>query len=218
MRHAPSLIALGLAAWLTSATIGSAAGPAGLVVEIAGGKIQGLQPYSEIAEGATVTIPAGVRLVFQHYASCRKVTVAGGTVAFTRDGYTITGGTKESDQKVFCPRKHTLKASGEASVVVLRSASGLTLPTRPAIVLVGPHADDFRTVRVSLGDTVVLESALDGHVFRWPATAAALSTATTYTLDLIPAAAGAAPLSMRFVTPRASALSRDENVTLITIE
>ena len=102
--------------------------------------------------------------------------------------------------------------------MVLRSASGLTLPTRPAIALIGPRADDFRTVRVSLGDTVVLESALDGHLFRWPATAAPLSPATAYKLELLPAAAGAAPLSMKFVTPRASAAAPDENVTLITIE
>ena len=209
-----------LAAVIAYATLASAAPPAALVVEIAGGKIPDLQPYSEIAEGTTVGVPAGVRLVFQHYASCRKVAVLGtGSIAFTPGGYTITGGTKESDAKVACPRKVTLKTSGEAAGVLLRSVgTGVTLSTRPAIVLVGPRAEEIKTVRVMHGDTVVLESTLDGRVFRWPAGAAPLSAATVYTLRLIPSASDAAPVETRFVTPRPSSLPPDETVTLITVE
>ena len=220
MRYGHPLIVLcGVGALLTQATFASAAGPAALVLELTGGKLSGVQPYSEIAEGTTVTIPPGGRLVFQHYASCRKVAVAGGSVAFTSDGYTITGGTKESEVRVSCPRKVTLKASGEAAGVVLRSVgAGVTLSTRPVIVLIGPRADEFKTARVVQGETVVLEATLDGRVFRWPASAAPLSAATIYTLHLIPSAAGAAPLSTRFVTPRPSTLPPDESPTLITVE
>jgi len=220
MRYGHPLIVLcGVGALLTHATLASAAGPAALVLEITGGTLSGAQPYSEIAEGTTVTIPAGGRLVFQHYASCRKVAVAGGSVAFTSEGYTITGGTKESEVRVSCPRKVTLKTSGEAAGVVLRSVgTGVTLSTRPVIVLVGSRADEFKTVRVLQGETVVLEGALDGRVFRWPASAAPLSAATTYTLHLTPSAAGAAPLSTRFVTPRPSAVPPDETATLIAVE
>jgi hypothetical protein len=219
MRYGQSLIVLcGVGALLTHATLASAAGPAALVLEVTGGKVSGAQPYSEIAEGTTVTIPAGVRLVFQHYTSCRKVAVAGGSVAFTSEGYTITGGTKESDVRVSCPRKVTLKASGEAAGVVLRSVGAMTLSTRPVVVLIGPRADEFKTARVVQGETVVLEGALEGRLFRWPASAAPLSAATTYTLHLIPSAAGAAPLSTRFVTPRPSVVPPDETPTLIAVE
>jgi hypothetical protein len=123
-----ALIVMALA-WSAAAR---AAGPAGLVVDVSGGKILGVQPFSEIADGSTIAVPSGVRLVFQHYASCRKVTVAGGKVAFTPEGYTITGGTKEAEVRVACPRRLNLKASGEAAGVLLRSiGGGVTLSTRP---------------------------------------------------------------------------------------
>src|SRR6266508_4434985 len=136
MGYGHRLIGLcGLTALLACANPATAAGAAALVLELTGGQLSGVQPYSEIAEGTTVTIPAGGRLVFQHYASCRKVAVAGGSVAFTSDGYTITGGTKESEVRVSCPRKVTLKASGEAAGVVLRSVG-----TDPAPMSSRPRA------------------------------------------------------------------------------
>ena len=219
MAQCRGIVFCGIAALLVSAGAALAAGPAALIVDVTGGTIAAAPPYSEIQEGATVTVPPGVRLVFQHYASCRRVAVLGGSVAFTSDGYAITGGTKESDVKVACPRKVTMRTSGEAAGVLLRSTgASLTLSTRPAVVLTGPRADDIKIVRILKGDDVVLEVPLDTRVFRWPATAAPLSTGTIYQLQLVPSTAGTAPVSMRFATPRAAASPGDETFTLIAVE
>jgi hypothetical protein len=103
--------------------------------------------------------------------------------------------------------------------VLLRSiGGGVTLSTRPLFALIGPRADDFKAVRILQGDTVVHESALDGHVFRWPEGEPPLATAVAYTLHLVPAAPGAQAVTTRFVTPRPTSSAPDETVTLITVE
>ena len=61
-----------------------------LVLEKSGATTPEVQPYSEIAVGATVSLSSGAKLVFLHYQTCRTVTVVGGKVAFASYTYTIS--------------------------------------------------------------------------------------------------------------------------------
>ena len=57
------LLVVLLAPVAVHAQVGSKA-PVALVVEVAGGRIPGVDAFREIAAGTKVNVPAGVRLVF----------------------------------------------------------------------------------------------------------------------------------------------------------
>jgi len=77
--------------------------PVALVLEVSGGRIAGVEPFREIAADTTVTVPEGVRFVFQHYGSCRRFTLVGGAVTLRADGVDVSG-TRATDTRVTCPR------------------------------------------------------------------------------------------------------------------
>lgn len=172
-----------------------------LVLEMSGPTIPDLQPYSEIPPDKTISLPSGARLVFLHYKTCRTVTVVGSTVIFGAWKYNITGGTKELDVETPCPRQVALKSGGELAGTLLRNL--LVLSIQPTFVVVGERAGNMASVRVSKGDKVVLDAPLEGRHFSWPAGAAPLAVNSEYNLALIPSAAGATPVMMKFkaVTP-----------------
>jgi len=189
-----------------------------LVLEVGGGRIPGVEPFKEIAADTKVAVPAGARLVFQHYGSCRKFTVTGGAVTFRADGVDVTGG-KATDVKSSCPRRLTLKDDGASAAVVLRSAirPRLTASPRPDFVVVGPRAGEFTALRVRRGTELVLEQSLAaGPQVRWPAHAPALAPNTSYDLELVPARAEGVPIVIGFRTLEAAAA--DESLTLVNAE
>jgi hypothetical protein len=195
MRHAwPGRLIPAILPWIVcaTATFSAAQTPAkpgvALVVEVAGGRVAGLEPYREIPDGATVTVPPGVRFVFQHYGSCRRFTMVGGVATFRADGVDIAG-TRASDTRVACPRKITLKADGAAGGVLMRSigAPRTAISSRPEFVVVGPRAAEFATLRVRRGDEIVIEQSLaGGPAVRWPSHVPPLAAATNYELELLP--------------------------------
>jgi len=175
-----------------------------------------IRPYTEIPVGTTISLSPGARLVFQHYRTCRTVTVVGGKVRFGNEIYTITGGTKERETKTPCPRTVTLKVGGESGGILMRGPGLVTLPSQPAFVLVGRRACDFSSVRVSKGGTVLLEASLVSRSFKWPTDAEPLDTGTGYELALIPAMGSGKPIAMKFRVA-ASGLGK-EGLLLIRVE
>jgi hypothetical protein len=213
-----AVAALAIAVPLAIAVAQAPAAAVALVLEVSGGQIAGIEPYREIAAGTTVTVPAGVRLVVQHYASCRKFVLAGGTAAFRPDGVSVSA-SQSSETKVACPRKVALKGDGASAAVVMRSIGGprVAIATRPDFVLVGPRASEFAMLRVKRGPDVVLEQPLAaGSAVRWPATTASLAPATPYEIELVPATAGRAPLVVGVRTLEAPA--PDDTLTLLSAE
>ena len=192
--------------------------PAALAIEIAGGRIPGVEPFREIASGTTVTVPPGVRLVFQHYGSCRKFTMTGGTAVLRQDGVDITG-TRATDVKTACPKKLRLKEDGASAAVVMRSVGPqrTLIATQPEFVIVGPRAAEFTTLRVRKGSDVVVEQSLaQGPRLPWPAGAAALTPGTGYEVELVPARSDARPLVVSVRT--LDAPSADDTLTLVSAE
>lgn len=211
-------------AWtLLAVASGAGAQPASrpavaLVLEVSGGRIAGIEPYREVAADTTVTVPAGVRLVFQHYGSCRKFTLVGGVATFRADGVDISG-TRPSDVRVACPRKITLKEDGASAGVVMRSlgAPRTTVSSRPEFVIVGPRAAEFATLRVRRGDAIVVEQALAGaRVVRWPSHVPPLAPAANYELELLPVGADRKAVVVGIRTQEAPAA--DETMTLVSAE
>jgi hypothetical protein len=191
--------------------------PVALVLEVAGGRITGVEPYKEIMADTTVTVPAGVRFSFQHYSSCRRFTLTGGAVKFRSDGVEVSG-TRATDTRVPCPRKITLKSDGASAAVVMRSLGPPPSPiasVRPTFVLVGPRAADFKAFRLKLGDELIVEQPFTGPAVRWPQNANALTAATNYQLELVPRAADRASVVIRV---RTIDQPTEEPITLVSVE
>jgi hypothetical protein len=132
-----------------------------------------------------------------------NVTVTGGSIEFTSDGYKLQGG-KKSQQRVACPGKLTLAHGGEVSANTLRGATdGATvrIPTRPSFALIGKHRDDFAKVQLSnQGKEIVTIPLMQRHG-DWPSDAGPLSDDTSYELVVIPKDTSATPIKLNVRTP-----------------
>jgi hypothetical protein len=177
--------------------------PVALVLDETGSVTPKLQPYSEIPSSSRVRLGHDATLVFLDYNSCMKVTVAGGSIEFTPDGYKLEGG-KKSQQRVACPGKLTLTHGGEVSANTLRGAtegSSIGIPTRPSFALVGKHRDDFAKVQLSnQGKEIVTIPLMQRHG-DWPSDARPLSDDTSYELVVISKDPSATPIKINVRTP-----------------
>ena len=190
-----------------------------LVLEKSGATTPEVQPYSEIAVGATVSLSSGARLVFLHYQTCRTVTVVGSKVAFGTYTYTITGGSKPEEVRTPCPPTVRLRGQGEVAGTLMRSiVPGVRLSLSPTFALVGERADDFAAVRVSRGGTRLLEAPLAGRGFRWPREAAPLVANADYELVLVPKAADKAGVTVKFRAEGEAPTAAGDQLTLISVD
>jgi hypothetical protein len=216
-RMAPGAALIGVI--ILGGGIGSAAAqlvmPAvALVLEIDGPVTPALRPYREIPSGTTVSLGNESRLVFLYYASCRTLTVVGGSVTFTNGPAPILkGAATRANVRGQCPQKFS--ATGSDAAVVMRGipTSAVDTSTTPEFILVGRRADEFAAMRIQHGGRELIARALDGPRFSWPADVPPLVPGA-YVLDLLPRASGAAPVTVNLeASPRTS-----EAFTLIAID
>ena len=190
-----------------------------LILEKTGTTVPEVQPYSEVAVGATVSLQASTRLVFIHYQTCRTVTVVGGTVVFGGLTYTITGGNKPEEVRTPCPPTVRVRGQGETAGVLMRTISPeVRLSLSPNFALVGARADDFAAVRVSQGGAKLLEAPLSGRGFRWPAGTAPLVANTDYEMVLVPKAGGTTQVTVKFRAERGTSTASRDQLTLISVD
>jgi len=167
-----------------------------LVLEIDGPVTPALRPYREIPSGTAVSLGNDGRLVFLHYASCRTLTVVGGSVTFTGGPAPILKGTAtRADVRGRCPKKFS--ATGSDAAVVFRGTSAAGTSTTPEFILVGRRADEFAAIRIQNGGGELIARALDGPRFIWPADVPPLVPGA-YVLELLPRVSGAAPATVNF--------------------
>jgi len=173
------------------------------------------RPYREIRSGTTVSLPAGGRLVFLMYGSCRTMTVEGaGSVTFTSGLVPILkGATTRGDVRGQCPKKFVASAT-DAATVMRSVLPALSSSPRPEFVFVGLRSEDFGEIRIRKADGAdVLTRSLTGPRFLWPADAPPLEPGR-YALHLQPRPSGPVPVIVEF---KASP-ETPEAVTLITID
>jgi hypothetical protein len=206
--------------WATVGGVACAQIASALVLDTRGVSLPHLLPYSEIPAHTTVVLPKGAKLVFLHYPTCRTVAVIGGTITFAEDTYTITGGTTEAEARSQCPRIVRLSGEYETAGTLLRGPQygTLTLLSSPTFVVVGKHAGDFASVRVSQGGREVLATPLDGRQFRWPSKVPPLTEGHEYELALVPRRAGAEPVTRRFKVQAPATQSPSVPLTLLKVE
>ena len=206
-----AMIALG--GGIHSAVAQSPAPGVALVLDVDGPVTPALRPYREIQSGTTVSLADGGRLVFLYYASCRTLTVVGGSVTFTGGQAPILkGGATQADVRGQCPRKFS--ATGSDAATVFRGGSGtIAMSTTPEFILVGRRADEFAALRIKRGDRELLARTLAGPRFSWPADVPPLAPGA-YALDLRPKVSGAASVTVTFEASTRS----PEALTLITID
>ena len=190
---------------------------AALVLEISSGRLAGLEPYREVPADTRITVPDGVRFVFQHYASCRRYTMVGGTVTVRADGVEVVGPPAAS-VRVTCPQRITLKADASSAAVTTRSLGPPRTPitVRPQFVVVGARTAEFATLRVRRGADIVLEQRLTGGPVAWPSHLPPLAPATNYELELLPARDGREPIVIRLRTGESAAA--DETITVVSAD
>jgi hypothetical protein len=204
---------MGLVCEMAEAGIGSA-----LVLEREGTITPDVKPFHEIPVGAILKLDKAGKLKFLQYASCRTVVVAGGLLRFEQDAYRLTGGITESETRGHCPRRVTLKHVGEIGGGNLRSSgvtNTLSFYPKPMFLLVGQHAEDFLSGRISAGGQDIATVPFDGPRFQWPADATPLQPDVTYELTLLPKTLGVAKVKKTFrVTPSAPQAEDAELVLL----
>ena len=184
-----------------------------LVLEVNGPVTPALRPYREIPSGTTVSLTNDGRIVFLYYASCRTLTVVGGSVTFTNGPAPILkGAATQADVRGQCPRKFSATGTDAATVMRGGPSAGLFTSTTPEFILVGRRAEEFADIRIKSGDRELLTRALAGPRFSWPTDVPPLAPGV-YAIDLRPKVSGAAPVTVNF-----EATTRPEAVTLITID
>jgi len=184
-----------------------------LVLDVDGSVTPALRPYREILSGTTVSLADGGRLVFLYYASCRTLTVVGGSVTFTGGPAPILkGAATRADVRGQCPRKFSATGTDAATVLRGASSAGLFTSTTPEFVLVGRRAEEFVGIRIKSGDRELLTRALAGPRFSWPTDVPPLAPGV-YGLDLRPKMSSAESVTVTF-----EATTRPEALTLITID
>ena len=216
-------------AWRLAVTVGAigmvvgavvevwAQAAAALVLEVRGPSNPALAPFTEIRADSVVSLSPGSRLVFVHYKTCHTVAVVGGQIRVGSETYTLTGGTRELDERRSCPRRVALKGGGDVGGIILRSVP-LTLPTQPSIVVVGPRAGDFTALRILRGGELVLEARLADRRFHWPSGTAPLAAGTEYELALVPARPGTDPVTAKFRTVTSAADSSGDAPVVVAVE
>jgi len=184
-----------------------------LVLEVNGSVTPALRPYREIPSGTTVSLTNDGRLVFLYYASCRTLTVVGGSVTFTSGPAPILkGAATQADVRGQCPRKFSATGTDAATVLRGGSSAGLFTSTTPEFILVGRRAEEFADIGIKSGDREVLTRALAGPRFSWPTDVPPLAPGV-YALDLRPKMSSARPVTVKF-----EATTRPEALTLITVD
>jgi hypothetical protein len=188
--------------------------PVALVLEKSGKTIPDLQPYSEIQNNTGVALPAGGKLVFMHYRTCETVTVSGGAVKFSGQGFDLAGTASKSVVKGTCSRKVKCTSQGgcEMAGAMLRGGStrggeerlvrveSVAVSAYPTFLLIGKRGEDFASVRVAKEGKTILEAALEGRQFVWPSSAAPLVPDATYELTLMPRSKEGEPVTVKILT------------------
>ncbi len=199
-RIAIALCATALAAVVASRAL--AEEPAALVLSVSGFTTPEVAPYSEIPDGQTLTLRAGARLTFLHYRACTRVTINGGTVTVSANGYYLGGGAYQSRDKVPCPVMLAVVPGMDAPMTLQRGDahdSMLTLAPGAAFVLLAERGKGFRAARVIANGAPVREIALNGKNFRWSDATAAMAPGSLSTLEFLPTGGGK-PIDIKFRT------------------
>jgi hypothetical protein len=143
----------------------AAAAPMALVMQVTGTTDPPLARHREVPEGR-ITLGPQSKIALLHYASCKIVTVAGGTATITANEVVAPAANVESTKPGPCPKVHKIAlaegtASGGVSVsrgldVQAPLASPINLASNSVIVLSGPSAAAARSFELRDGyDRVV---------------------------------------------------------------
>lgn len=171
----------------------AAAEPVALVLAVEGvAEDAPPQAFTEIADGAVVTLAARARLTFLHYRRCEEVTVQGGadrvaTLRFAADGFAAEGGRVVERLALRCPQLVQLDPADQTAGLMMRGLDALAVPLEPRFAVVGRRADRVVRVRLWRGDRKLAEIDPATPRFGWPADGIALRNGARYRLELLDA-------------------------------
>lgn len=174
---------------LAFAPIGAMAAPVALVLEVTGEITPPVQAFGEMEAGSSFEIGAGGRIQFLHYPTCQNVVVEGGKLNLTSENFRVSKGRIIEVSRADCPQR-LVAASTDASPgvagVVLRGAndSVLKVSQRPEFLLLGKACSQFARLRLTQGETVLLDMGLETGLIKWPENLASLQTGREYSLHL----------------------------------
>jgi hypothetical protein len=177
---------------LLSAPATAAETPAGIVMEISGQTTPPLSDMTEIPANIPFQLNSDTRLTFLHYASCKLVTVMGGTLALTRSDYKEDGKV-ENETDGPCPRVYSLPDTdgghGAGGTIFRGAAMAPRWPANPQIVFTGARAHAIAAAEI-LADAASTTSqspvplSLSGMRAKQPSGATPLQPNGHYTLRL----------------------------------
>jgi hypothetical protein len=159
-----SLVALSVAP-----TIALADQKAAMLEDVSGVSDASIAPYSEVNAGTTITLGSAGKVTFVHYATCKEVTVTGGTAVITQADYKVTGG-KVSEVAQSCPeRVQVASTTSVAGGLVLRGTFKPTKIQASQIVFNGANAGTLTKVVFTGEDNSTVEAKVQNrHVIVAP--------------------------------------------------
>lgn len=183
-RAIPALLALAAAG---SAAAQGARPTVALFLEVRGTTSPAVEPYSESTAGQRVRLDGDAEIEFLHYATCETVVVRGGDLSFSEQRYSVRGGKVADVRRGKCPTTVSLERDAQIGGVVLRGSPEprvLSLPTRPAFVVVGSERQSYRKVRIRREGQTLFEGELAAGRFEWPEARSPLDPDGNYTVEL----------------------------------
>jgi hypothetical protein len=163
--------------------------PAGVVMALSGSTSPPIAAMSEIPSGEPFKLAPGAELTFLHYARCKLVTIAGGSLTVTRSDYN-TDGKIVAEKDGPCPRVHQLSGSAPASAggLVMRGAGTVARwPLDREIVFAGAGSGKLKAAAIyaeGRPDAPLVQLQVSGHQARVPANAPPLTANERYVLRL----------------------------------
>ncbi len=179
-------------AFIFTAVEANAGKPVALALDVSGPTTPAVEPFSELESKSPIELGPDTTIEFLHYATCQAVTVQGGRLNFTNQRYLFKGGKIVEKKRAECPKQVALSGASQIGGVVLRGPEKKKVrgTTRPSFVIVGAQANSFVSIEFSENGTPLLQSKLDGRIFHFPGSAAALEKGKTYQVTLTPRGAG----------------------------
>ncbi|MFA6021925.1 MAG: hypothetical protein WC722_16805 [Rhodospirillales bacterium] len=168
IRH---LIFAGIGVWAASGVVRAADAPVALVLDYSGPANAKFSAYSELSDGAELSLGARDWLTILHYRSCKRTTITGAKVLVALPGLSVNGGSQNESAGLHCPQEVRAAASVE----------GVMAPRMDCIVVGGRQTAVGRAAIFEDGREV-LSVPMQGHRLIAAPAAAELRIGGQYTL------------------------------------
>jgi hypothetical protein len=160
---------------------------AAVVFSVDGPTTPTVPQFSVLETQSPIKLGDNTTMKFRHFKKCQTVIVKGGLLDFGPKNYKLSGGKIISANRTGCMKRVSLPGSTEIAGIKLRGGTpSISVPTRPAFILLGGQSDAFKAIQILKSGKIILEDKLSSRVFWYPSKEPDLENGQSYRLGLVP--------------------------------